>query len=785
MGIPYENKYAKNFQNGSVYYNWKQLTTSSLPMGCGWYSSSNFVFCIKFTVTEYSYRPLRIRLCMNPGGGWGSETVSWHYKFFTSESDMNNYKNASTGTSGDGTVSWNKGDGQVTTLSFNREFTVGTHYVAFWRTAQKGCEIRWARGDGSSNYYSDIGGDRGYRLSFTGDSGFASASPQGVYATGTDVSVTVKSKPGYLMTNYVGNAYDGTANTKWTDNANKDSHTSTWSVGTHDRAIYVNTHGISYTIEYDGNGNTGGSTASSSHTYGTAKALTANGFIKTGYTFQGWATSASGAKVYNDGQSVSNLTTTNNGTVTLYAVWAKNNTYQLTINPNGGSYNGSTNTQYMTGLSYTTSYEINTPPIRTGYTFSGWQESGSGNITSGYYDTKVGMINASKQKDADGAVFTRYTMSHKTTGTVYPYISFFHYNFTAGHTYRITYDSRVNTASGMGYCHIRHSGIDNNWEAPAINENYTHEWRNNSIERVINSTTTNGGTTSVSNPLVELYCQIPPGSTGNLSIDIKNLYIYDVTSGNYVTSKNSVKNGCTFYVWGNTTITAVWTLNTYANLIECYTFGYKHGEGNNEGNTAFKLGTKFLNKSYGSSVTPAKSDGMPIPNGFNIKLWASTEISGTWTDYSFGDSFTQPDKPISIEYDYWPINYTITYNLNGGTNNSNNPSTYNVLYGITFSNPTRVGYEFIGWQIDNKVVTGINPGANATFSSADDLYTKCAARTTGDIIVTAIWRSKGCVYISDGTSFSPYLVYIYDGSSWGWYAPYIYTSSGWELCAGD
>lgn len=35
-----------------------------------------------------------------------------------------------------------------------------------------------------------------------------------------------------------------------------------------------------YTVTYNGNGNTGGSTASSTHEYGVPKALTANGFTR-------------------------------------------------------------------------------------------------------------------------------------------------------------------------------------------------------------------------------------------------------------------------------------------------------------------------------------------------------------------------------------------------------------------------------------------------------------------------------------------------------------------------
>ena len=95
---------------------------------------------------------------------------------------------------------------------------------------------------------------------------------------------------------------------------------------------------------------------------------------------------------------------------------------------------------------------------------------------------------------------------------------------------------------------------------------------------------------------------------------------------------------------------------------------------------------------------------------------------------------------MSYEYDYRPYSYTITYNLDGGTNNPSNPSTYNVLYGVTFLAPTKPRYNFIGWKINGTFVTGINPGANASFSSIQDLYDKCAARTTGNITVTAVWE---------------------------------------------
>ena len=77
-----------------------------------------------------------------------------------------------------------------------------------------------------------------------------------------------------------------------------------------------------YTIKYDGNGANGGSTASSIHSYDTAKNLTANGYTRTDYAFTGWNTEKNGSGTsYGDKTSVKNLTSTNGGTITLYAQW--------------------------------------------------------------------------------------------------------------------------------------------------------------------------------------------------------------------------------------------------------------------------------------------------------------------------------------------------------------------------------------------------------------------------------------------------------------------------------
>ena len=76
-----------------------------------------------------------------------------------------------------------------------------------------------------------------------------------------------------------------------------------------------------YTVRFNANGGSG-EMADQSFTYNAEQALTANAFTRTGYKFIGWNTDPEAkTAAYTDKQAVKNLTTVNNGTVVLYAIW--------------------------------------------------------------------------------------------------------------------------------------------------------------------------------------------------------------------------------------------------------------------------------------------------------------------------------------------------------------------------------------------------------------------------------------------------------------------------------
>lgn len=112
--------------------------------------------------------------------------------------------------------------------------------------------------------------------------------------------------------------------------------------------LYAHWTANTYYVAFNGNGSTSGSMSDQTFTYATAQNLTKNTFSKTDVvtfdpnggscgtastsesaTFVGWATSADGAKAYDDKQSVSNLTSTAGATFNLFAKWSQTNTITL------------------------------------------------------------------------------------------------------------------------------------------------------------------------------------------------------------------------------------------------------------------------------------------------------------------------------------------------------------------------------------------------------------------------------------------------------------------------
>ena len=163
----------------------------------------------------------------------------------------------------------------------------------------------------------------------------------------------------------------------------------------------METKKITYYVQYNGNGSTGGSTAKSTHTYDTAKALTANGFTRTGYQWARWSTNAAGTGTsYSNKQSVNNLTTTNGGTVNLYAIWTAN-IYTIAYNINGGKGGSTASSTHTYGVAK--ALTANGFTANDGFHFGSWNTQANGSGT----------------KYTDKQSVTNLTATNKGTVTLY------------------------------------------------------------------------------------------------------------------------------------------------------------------------------------------------------------------------------------------------------------------------------------------------------------------------------------------------------------------------------
>jgi len=118
--------------------------------------------------------------------------------------------------------------------------------------------------------------------------------------------------------------------------------------------------------------------------------------------------------------------------------------------------------------------------------------------------------------------------------------------------------------------------------------------------------------------------------------------------------------------------------------------------------------------------------------GYTFDGWSTSKNGAlAYANQYTGKNFSKKDGGKVTLYARWkPIQYTITYNLNGGTNNEINTNNYSSYYVYTktfkFKKPVRAGYTFKGWYTNakcTKKITGIKKGTTGNKT----LYAKWSA----------------------------------------------------------
>lgn len=171
-----------------------------------------------------------------------------------------------------------------------------------------------------------------YQVNLNTGTGIASVTGADSYVAGQSVTINATPMTGYLWSNWNGSYNTTTKNYSFT-------------MPNNDVTITANATPIQYTVTYNGNGATGGSTGNTTHIYNMANNLARNGYTRSyhityegnggstpsvqtsSYAFYRWRQYADlTGNSYTSGQTnVGNLSSTNGATITLYAQWTRRN----------------------------------------------------------------------------------------------------------------------------------------------------------------------------------------------------------------------------------------------------------------------------------------------------------------------------------------------------------------------------------------------------------------------------------------------------------------------------
>ena len=196
----------------------------------------------------------------------------------------------------------------------------------------------------------------------------------------------------------------------------------------------------------------------------------------------------------------------------------------------------------------------------------------------------------------------------------------------------------------------------------------------------------NDGVNDADNP--EVYNEV--AATISLKKPKKTGYTFEgwYTSDKYKTKVSSIAKGSS----GNKKLYAKWTVNKYNIAF--------NGNKSTSGSV-----TSLKNCVYGKSYSLKKNTFKRT--GYTFKGW-NTKADGSGTAYSDKASVknltASNGKTVTLYAQWKPIEYSITYKLHGGDNNTGNPKTYTPESGtITLKKANKEGYKFVGWYSDSKL----------------------------------------------------------------------------------
>ena len=253
-----------------------------------------------------------------------------------------------------------------------------------------------------------------------------------------------------------------------------------------------------------------------------------------GYRFTGWKN--------HEGQSPWDKTICG-ADENFYAQWVSSGS-TISIDPNGGTYKGSSGVTTVNNLSPGATITVDSP-TRPGYKFGGYDTShgdyqyfASNNGWTTSHGENVGTYsrsfdgNVSLNEAPDGGYYrTNHVWRGIDSATDnYNCISFPTYTAQAGHTYKISGEVWISErpSGGSFALNFYHGDSSNDWKHCmwGISEGWTGKWVKFSMERTFDTTTNDAR--------FEIWTSNLKGLTGNISFWLQGLKITDETTGNDV-----------------------------------------------------------------------------------------------------------------------------------------------------------------------------------------------------------------------------------------------------------
>ena len=470
-------------------------------------------------------------------------------------------------------------------------------------------------------------------------------------------------------------------NTKQDGSGTNYNNKQTISSITSNLTLYAQWTSIKYNLAF--NANTGTGTMNTQQvTYDVQTNINSNTFTKTGYTFVSWNTNANGTGTsYTDAQSIKNLTTTNNSTITLYAQWTPIN-YNVAFNNNTGS--GTMVNQQMT---YNKEYNLRSNSFtKTGYTFNKWNTKQNGSGTN-YTNTQV-VKNLTATNNSTITLYAQWTPN--------TYNVVFNKNNGSGTmtnqqmTYDVNTPLNLNAFTRTGYTFSKW-----NTKQDGTGTNYTN------TQVVKNLTATNNST-------ITLYAQWTPitysivfnSNTGTGTMNTQQV-TYDVNTE--LSANQYTKTGASFVKW-NTKQDGTGTDYTDKQSI-------KNLVSTNNGTITLYAQWKVINISITANPTSVDFGNTYVNYQDNIQR--GIVVKNTGND-NITLHITNPTTgPFDVSFDSNHVikpneEYNITLIAKAGGTNSDTPGTYNGTYNIKATSVTdNIQTKTI--NVTSKIVLNIRP----------------------------------------------------------------------------